>query len=193
MKKRVVCMLVPLLFLAACDDTKEKEVLEHSSSQSSEKITDTEASTTEENDEMNEEATLPGIEWVGRDGALLRFGEDNTYKYFEKQEDETDNYLEGTFDLYIGEEAVQYIANEMPEYGVTVQEQEELFERSDATQRKDNYYLLILRHEKLMMDGENQYDEIVVVPFYGFYKKSQKKWELANMNSGNYTIFTNID
>ncbi len=132
---------------------------------------------------------VAGWTWEADDTSILSLGEDGTFHWYQAAENIEDNYYAGTYHVFNGMDAVNYIVNELEEYEVTFDEQMELFERVEEYEL-DNYYCLVLNNEMCVIDGENQIDEMTITPYYGFYFAEESIMDLANMNTGNYVAFS---
>lgn len=140
---------------------------------------------------INEELynSVVGKSWESKNNSLLILNTDGTFKYYKDKEDLTNYYYEGTYKLHIKEDAVQYIANDLADYGVTEQEEKDIFEKNKKYS-VDNYLCLVLTNEKCIIDGENTIKETVVTPYFGFYYDSPRALDIANMATGTYVYFT---
>ncbi|AUG58472.1 hypothetical protein [Acetivibrio saccincola] len=136
---------------------------------------------------------LSGYYWEANDGSLLCLEEDGSFKWYRYSNDRTDSYYSGTYTVYNGMEAVNYISTELAKYELTYDEQLEVIENYyDKT--IDDYYCLILDNKEMIVDGKNIIDEVTqggstITPFYGFYHSESEALKLANMNTANYANF----
>ncbi len=137
---------------------------------------------------------LSGNDWEANDGSLLCLNEDSSFDWYQKAEDLTNNYYSGSYKVYNGKDAIEYITSELSEYALTREEQEALISRN-SEYTYDNYYCLVLDNEECMVDGENILDasQPSRTPYYGFYYEGDEYLDLANMNSGNYSGFTRVN
>lgn len=138
------------------------------------------------------EDVISGHSWETTDGSLLVLDDDGSFKYYRDPDDRSDYYYEGTYKVYCGEDAVEYIAEDLEEYGVTEEEQREIFERN-AKYNVDNYYCMVLTNKKCIIEGENTLEETVVTPYFGFYYEQYDALDFANMNTGTYYYFEKVD
>lgn len=138
------------------------------------------------------EDVISGHSWEASDGSLLVLDDDGTFRYYRDQDDRSDYYYEGTYKVYCGEDAVEYIAEDLEEYGVTEEEQREIFERNEEY-NVDNYYCMVLTYEKCFIDGENTLEETVITPYFGFYYEKYEELDFANMNTATYYYFEKVD
>lgn len=132
--------------------------------------------------------SITGKSWEASDGSLLVMEDNGDFKYYKDKEDLEDYYFEGKYKIYTGEDAIQYIDEDLEEYGVTEQEQRDIFERNEKY-TVDNYICIVLTNEKCVINGENTLDEDIVVPYFGFYYKDEKALDIANMNTATYYYF----
>ena len=116
--------------------------------------------------------------------SLLELKNDGSFKFYKSKSDLTDNYYEGTYELYCGDEAIEYIDTKLSQYALTRKEQEDLMARNQQYS-EDNYYCLVLVNEKCMVGGKNTLSSEIITPYYGFYIKN--KLGLVNMRTA--TIF----
>lgn len=123
------------------------------------------------------------------DDSLLDLKSNGTFKYYQDKDELTDNYYEGTYTVYNGEDAVEYIANDLEKYGVTEEEQRDYFSRNAGKEmyKVDNYYCLVLKNKKCIIDGENTLTKTVETPYFGFYYKGTLN--ITNMKSANIYNF----
>lgn len=121
------------------------------------------------------------------DDSLLNLNSDGTFEYYKDKDELEDYYYEGTYKVYQGTEAVEYIVNDLSSYGVTKSELEDLFERS-SHYSEDNLYCVILTNKKCIIDGENVQDKPNDTPYYGFYLEDDIL-SLVNMKSANLYNF----
>lgn len=127
---------------------------------------------------------------ASQDESLMVCEEDGSFKYYQSADDMTDNYYEGTYEFYVGDNAVDYITSELSDYGLTEDELEEIFKRNDEY-NEENFVCLVLNNESCIIDGENQIQSSYKTPYYGFYLEENGKTylDIANMNTGNYVTY----
>lgn len=130
--------------------------------------------------------------WVEQnDGSYLVPKSDNTFKYYKDKNDLTDYYYTGHYELHVGEEGIDYVVNDLSEYGVTRDEIQGLIDRN-TQYKKGNFVCLVLDNEECIIGGENTAEKTVTTPYYGFYVKdgSEEGFDIANMNTATYYLFT---
>ena len=133
--------------------------------------------------EENQSFDIRGYSWQAEDDSTLYLNMNNTYIWYQKDDNHTDNYYEGDFKVYTGEDAIQYITQfyEMPK-----ENQEKTFENYGI----NNYYLLILNCKKTKMNGTESNGTSNIAYYSGFYSKSEEKLELTNILTSNKSGFT---
>ena len=122
---------------------------------------------------------LDGTAWfnVDDDNIMWVFYEDNAILY----EDAT-HYTLATYECYYNEDAVQYIANDLAEYGLTEEEQRDAMEGLEGT---DDYFCLVFADLAVYEDdtyiGEGSYD---ILPFigYSYIEEDMIFYDLIDMN-----------
>ncbi len=116
----------------------------------------------------------------------------NKFKYYKDKGVYDDNYYEGHYKFYMGEDAYRYVTEDLSSYGVTKNELDGLFARNDDYD-KSNFVCLVLENEKCIMDGEDIYAgrSAVVTPYYGFFLRNgnDAALDVANMNKAEYYYF----
>ncbi|MBQ2054505.1 MAG: hypothetical protein II492_05890 [Eubacterium sp.] len=103
----------------------------------------------------------------------------------------TDNYYHsGSYELYVGSEGIDYILNNLSEYGMTREAFDRMI-RKGAHYHEDNFICLVLNNEETIINGENVLKEVVTTPYYGFYVVvgDDKNLVLLNMKTTNYYVF----
>ncbi len=145
-----------------------------------------------ENYEEYSEDLISGQTWQEQNGSLLILSNNGSFKYYKNKEDITNYYYEGKYEVYKGQRAIQYIASNLSEYGLTAIEQMNIISRNNNYTIND-YYCLILNNETCIIDGENTLTSTVVTPYYGFYSKEDNVLNIINMNSATYYNFSKIN
>lgn len=132
---------------------------------------------------------ISGYSWKATDGSVLYLESDGTFKWYLHEKIRSDSYYVGTYSVYNGQEAVDYISTELKEYYVTSQMQMDMIESvEDAS--LENYYCLVLNNERCIVDGKNTLRDKTVVPYYGFYYAEDEFLDLVNLVTENYFQFT---
>lgn len=118
------------------------------------------------------------------DGSMIIFDENGEFIWYKSPDDLEDNYYIGKYEIYMSEEALDYIVNDLEELGVTEDEMDDYFERNKGNDfyNLDNYCCLVLNNEMALMDGEEK--PMDTSKYYmGF--GADGTYDLANMQTGN--------
>ena len=124
---------------------------------------------------------IKGYSWLSDDKSILYLNGDNTYKWYANDNNHDDNYYQGKFKTYKGEEAISYIATNLKEYGLTEEEQRKFF--NDENKSINDYYLLILTCEKMVINGKEEDGTDNMAYYYGFFSEKTMSLELTNLSS----------
>lgn len=130
---------------------------------------------------------IKGYSWLADDNSMLYLNSNYTYEWYEKDVDHEDNYHKGKYTTYQGKEAVKYIAENLKEFGLTEEKQNDFFNEGDYD--LNNYYLIVLTCEKLKLKGEEKDGNNNVAYYYGLYDEETKKFNGANMATGTKVSF----
>ena len=148
----------------------------------------------EENDyynpeEKNQESfDLKGYSWIGDDNSVLYLNNDQSYTWYQDDKVHTDNYYVGNYEFYTGIDAVNYIATNLNEYRITVEEQQEVIQNSYYT--IVDYYVIILDCTKTKINGVEQIPSNNKIYYYGFYDEPRQYLSLVNIATNNQAGFT---
>ncbi|MBE6748128.1 MAG: hypothetical protein E7557_02750 [Ruminococcaceae bacterium] len=136
----------------------------------------------------NSNSLVANTTWIAGDGSEVIFT-DERIDWYQNPDDHTDNYYSGEYEVYRGEEAVEYVTKELSEYYVTKDEVEELFDRSDLYD-ESNFVVFDIRYDKMVVSGEERDIEKPLVPWFGFVLEDDTYLDVANMNTSTYYAFT---
>jgi len=176
------------------EDKKDKDEAEKKDSAEDKKGDDDDSDVDKDSDKpevSDEAARLTSYNWQGtKDGSLMVFEQDGTFRYYQSAEDFTDNYFEGTYEFYVGADAVDYITTDLSDYSVTKDELKRLFDNSDEYD-ESNFVCFTLNNEACYMGGENSVDEPYPTSYFGFCLEEDGDLylDIANMNTANYHLF----
>ena len=122
--------------------------------------------------------------------SYLVFENKKEFKYYKDYDVLDDYYYEGTYKIYVGEDAVDYVVNDLSEYYVEEDELEDLFDRNDKYS-EENFILIILNNDHCYIEGEDTPVDISSSPYFGFFIEDDGHYvlDIANMNSANYYWF----
>lgn len=142
-------------------------------------------------EEADSSSIITDYKWQGsQDNSLIVCEPDGTFKYYRLADDLTDNYFGGTYEFYMGEDAVTYITEDLSAYGVTKDELETVFDNNEEYD-ESNFVCFVLNNEVCIMEGENQIESPYETPYYGFCLEEDGTLylDIANMNTGNYFLY----
>ena len=125
---------------------------------------------------------IKGYSWKNtEDGSTLYLNSNETYTWYSNDNNHEDNYNQGKYKTYNGEEAINYISESLKEFGITEEQQRSFFQK-DMTEL-NNYYLIILTNEKTIMNHEEKNETDNIEYYYGFYSEQEEKLNLTNIIS----------
>lgn len=154
-----------------------------------------EVETRSEYEDLNIKKIIKNENWVlERQGSYLVFESGNRFRYYETYGDDDSSYYEGTYEIYVGRDAIEYVSEDLEEYGVTEEEIEELL-AADKDYCEENFVCIVLNNESCMVDGVNTLDEEVMTPYIGNYlvDDDESGLDLTNMNQATHVYFVPED
>ena len=154
-----------------------------------------EVETRSEYEDLNIKKIIKNESWVlERQGSYLVFESGNRFRYYETYGDDDSSYYEGTYEIYGGRDAIEYVSEDLEEYGVTEEEIEELL-AADKDYCEENFVCIVLNNESCMVDGVNTLDEEVMTPYIGNYlvDGDESGLDLTNMNQATHVYFVPED
>lgn len=154
-----------------------------------------EVETRSEYEDLNIKKIIKNENWVlERQGSYLVFESGNRFRYYETYGDDDSSYYEGTYEIYVGRDAIEYVSEDLEEYGVTEEEIEELL-AADKDYCEENFVCIVLNNESCMVDGVNTLDEEVMTPYIGNYlvDGDESGLDLTNMNQATHVYFVPED
>ncbi len=131
---------------------------------------------------------ISGYTWIGDDGSKLVLSENQQMVWYESQESHHDNYYTGTYVVYRGPDAVEYLTTELSDYGITKEQLDTLFKKSLRYQQKNLYCLVFNQEHKTV--GEHTTQSPAVHPYYGFYDGKNNYLDIVNLDSREYHGYT---
>lgn len=139
-------------------------------------------------DELNNSSELSNTIWEFQgDKSQIHFSKDNTFKYYQSKDKLDDYYYTGDYEFYKGKAAVKFITEDLKDYGVTNSEIKSLLSRNKEYS-EDNMICLVLNNKEQIIEKKNVLTETKITPYFGFYFNNDKEYfDIANMNSGNYS------
>ena len=125
--------------------------------------------------------------YTAQDGSYLVLNKDKTF-YWYMDKDDKDNYYFGTYTVFRGEKAVDYLTTELSIYGISEEEQRQTIDNIDIKNAIDHYYLINLMNDKVVVDGkENKIFK--ETRYYGFATHNYNEFDLLNVDANNYAVF----
>ena len=129
------------------------------------------------------------VQWEGKDNPALIIPEsDNTFIWYRDKDDQDGDYYSGSFKLYVGEEAVDYLLNESEVSDKVTKDDIEDMEDSKYGATEENFVCLSLTNEKEVHYGvESEYegDDQMTTTLYGFFVNDSDGKKLTLINYGN--------
>jgi hypothetical protein len=127
--------------------------------------------------------------FVAKDGSYIVFNKDKTFYWYESKDNLDDNYYYGTYEVYRGENAIDYISSKLTLYGVTESEQRNVIKNQGNKDPIDHYYNWNLYNKKLVTN-KNEQEIDRDTHFYGMVSDDYDVFYLVNMNASTYATFT---
>lgn len=136
--------------------------------------------------------TFAGYSYVCGDGSVCYFEEDGTFIWYQSDDNHDDNYYEGTYDVYYGEDAIEFVTEDLAEYSVTEDELDDYFDRNSDSEfyQESNFCSLVLHNDILFTGGEEQ-DLGKDTYYMGFFADGY--YDAVNMITTNYASFTLVE
>ena len=129
------------------------------------------------------------VQWEGKDNPALIIPEsDNTFIWYRDKDDQDGDYYSGSFKLYVGEEAVDYLLNESEVSDKVTKDDIEDMEDPKYGATEENFVCLSLTNEKEVHYGvESEYegDDQMTTTLYGFFVNDSDGNKLTLVNYGN--------
>ena len=133
---------------------------------------------------------LNNTTWRASDESEVVFS-DNKIDWYRYPDDRLNSYYSGTYTFYMGEAAVEHLLNDMSEYGITDEKLQSLFKRNDEYS-KDNFVVVDIKYDKLIVNHNEQSISKPEAPWYGFILNDNTYLDVANMVTGTYYKFTKV-
>lgn len=141
-------------------------------------------------DNSSDYEQISGYSFTATDGSLIYFKPDKTFIWYKSKDNQMDNYYEGTYTVYKGENAIKYISESLTEYGLTKDEQQKIIVSRSTTgiNAQESYYNINLLNTKIITNGVAQTIN-KTTHYYGFLLQDQKTLDFANMQTANSVTF----
>ena len=117
---------------------------------------------------------------------MIIFYESGEFKWYSSQADLEDNYYIGTYEIHMGESALDYVINDLKEFGVTEDEMDDPLERYGI----ENYCCLVLNNEMVVMDGE---EKTMGTNSYYMGFCADGVYDMVNMKTANYMTLSRME
>lgn len=142
-----------------------------------------------EPDKSMEQDALAGTSWIAEnDGSQWVFGEDQSFFWYQTKGETDDNYYGGTYEFHIGQDAVNYLTEDLSSYGVSEEEITGVFGSAEGY-TLDNFVCFSTTNTTFMLNGTEQLSDEVVTSYFGFLLSNGSVLDIANMNTGTYYGF----
>lgn len=129
------------------------------------------------------------VQWEGVGNPALIIAEsDDTFIWYRDKDDQDGDYYSGTFKLYVGEDAVDYLLNESEVSGKITKDEIEDMEDPQYGATEENFVCISMTNEKEVHYGvETEYegDDQVTTTLYGFFVNDNDGNKLTLVNYGN--------
>ncbi len=126
--------------------------------------------------------------WTGDGGSLLEFKKDNMY-WYQNGNEKSQNYYAANYKSFTGDKAIDYLVNDLKDYGVTRSEIERVIKANDKY-TKENFVIFDFDFYEFDLYGEKQDIPNSHVAWFGFLLNDGTYLDVANMNTGSYYGFT---
>lgn len=169
MKKKICCWLLALLLLglaAGCSAT----------------------------DKQADSDPLTGTSWLAdNDGSQWVFRTDGSFSWYRDKDVIDDNYYAGNYTAHRGEAAVNYLVEDLAEYGCTREDIETIIsqnEQFDQDYNIDNFICFSCDNKSYLLDGQEQLSGEWLTAYYGFLLAEDSSLAIINLRTGSYYSFS---
>lgn len=136
----------------------------------------------------NSKNMMANTTWIMDDESEVVFTDD-TITWYKESSEHSKNYYAGKYKFYIGRKAVDYIVNDLSEYGVTRDELQDIFDNND-NYNINNFVVFDIRYNEYDLDGVKQIFDRPLNPWFGFILNNNTYLDVANMNTYTYYSLT---
>ncbi|NLT11555.1 MAG: hypothetical protein GXY06_03970 [Clostridiaceae bacterium] len=140
--------------------------------------------TQEDSDDDRVTVDLSDTEWLLTiDPSCMVFENGRDFRFYRDDDVRDDYYFEGTYDLYVDEDAIEFVTEDLKEYDLTEEEINRFRIHDDGTVL--TFVCLVLHNESLIIDGEENVDQPYDTPYYGIWSTDDgdDTMTLVNMNT----------
>ena len=137
---------------------------------------------------MKPSFSLKNTSWNAKnDGSEMVFTTD-TINWYQTDGAHDDNYYSGTYKLYTGKDAVNFLVNDLSEYGYTLDEINAVFSRNEYYD-ESNFIIIDVNYDYAIVNGTKNTPIRPHVPYLGFVLQDGTYLDIANMNTSSYLQF----
>ena len=117
-----------------------------------------------------------------------------SFTYYQSYLDTSDNYYTGKYQIYAGDDAFEYITEDISELGVEKSEIRSMINMNDEYEM-DNLLCICLDYEELVVGGEKQDRDPWTIHYFGFYLTPEEDGytynvlDVCNMEAASYVTF----
>ena len=139
----------------------------------------------DEEEDDDDDFELSNHSYKASDGSVLVLDDNDNYTLY--GEKNSNNYSSGTYEVYNGLGAVNYIVAHLSEFGLSYDKQMKFFDNDKYD--LDDYYLLILNCEKVYVDGKESSEKEDSRIYYGFYDDGTLKFiDIKTGKNNNFVL-----
>ena len=131
---------------------------------------------------------LANTTWIMGDGSEVVFTNDSIM-WYKDPSDHFQNYYDGKYKFYIGKKAIDYVVNDLSEYGVTREKLQNLFDRNEKY-NENNFVIISINFNLQDLNGVKNKIEKPSLPWMGFILNNNTYLDVANMNTYTYYSLT---
>lgn len=137
--------------------------------------------------EDEEAFDIKGHSWKASDGSVLLLKDNDNYIWYNDSKMDEKNYSYGNYSVYNGYEAINYMIKNFSDLGFSYDRQMKFFESDDYD--INNYYILVLNCDKMIVNGEESNNKKDSYNYYGFYvNDSLKLIDISNGENSNFVL-----
>ena len=136
----------------------------------------------------NNSNILANTTWIMGDGSEVIFTNDNIM-WYKDPSDHSKNYYDGKYKFYIGKKAIDYVVNDLSEYGVTNDKLQSFFSRNKQY-NENNFVIIDINFNVQDLNGIKKEIEKTSLPWMGFILNNNTYLDVANMNTYTYYSLT---
>lgn len=117
-----------------------------------------------------------------------------SFTYYQSYLDTSDNYYSGTYQIFAGDDAFEYITEDISELGVEKSEIRQMINMNEEYEM-ENLLCICLDYEELIVGGEKQDRDPWTIHYFGFYLtpeedgKTYNVLDVCNMEAASYVTF----